>query len=215
MQSEQIFARLAELRRALADELETLSDEQLTTASLCGSWDVRTVIAHLTVLPTVSKVRFGMAAVRHRGNLDATVDAISRRQARLPVPQIAALLRDNAASRATPPMMPAQAPLADLIAHTADYRLPLGRPFAPEPADAEVTLGFLASSPLGFQPRNRLRGVRLTATDLGRSWGEGVEVSGTAADLITAVLGRPVALDRLGGEGRELLVSRIQVAGTA
>ncbi len=209
MQTEQIFRRVAELRRELADVAETLTDEQLATPSLCGTWDVRTVIAHLTVLPTISKPRFGLAALRHRGDIDRTIDAISRQQARLPISRVAGLLRDNAESRATPPLMPAQAPLADLIAHTADYRIPLGLPFTPVAGDAELTLGFLSRSPLGFQPRRRLDGIRLVAVDLGQSWGEGAEVTGTAADLITSVLGRPVALDRLDGPGRDLLLSRI------
>lgn len=203
------FARVAVLRRETADLADTLDDEQLALPSLCGQWDVRTVVAHLSVLPTVSKLRFGVVALRSRGDLDRTIDTLSRDLARAPIADLADALREHAASRATPPMMDSRAPLADLVAHSADIRIPLGLPFAPEPGDASVALDFISSAPLGFMPRRRLAGLRLVATDLGEAHGSGEELRGTAADLIVSILGRRVALDRLTGPGKDVLLARL------
>lgn len=203
-----LFDRCAELRRDLADLVETLDDGQLATPSHCGDWDVRTVIAHLTVLPTTSRAAFALTLARSFGNMDRTVDTLSRKAAARPPAEIAATLRQVAHSQVTPPTLGARAPFTDLLVHTADARLPLGLDWTPRPHDAAVALGFLAKAPLGFLPRGRLDGVRLVATDAGHAWRDGADVVGTAADLLRAVCARPGALERVSGPGRDLLVSR-------
>lgn len=203
------FARCAVLRGELADLLDTLDDDQLATPSLCGDWDVRTVFAHLTVLPTVARRTFVLEALKHLGSFDRTNDAVSRRLARQPTADLAATLRRVAASRARPPVVGPLAPLADLVLHGADIRMPLGIAFEPDVGDAVRTLGFLAAAPYGFLPKRRLAGLRLAPTDADERWGAGAELTGRAADIALALVGRPPGLDRLGGSGRDVLAGRL------
>lgn len=203
-----LFARVAALRRELADLVESLTEEQLATPSHCGEWDVRTAAAHLTVLPTVSRLRFATTAVKQRGDMDRTIDVLSRDAARRSPAEVAATLRQVAGSRAVPPMLGPIAPYADLVVHLSDIRRPLGLSWEPDPVDVEATLDFLAGAPIGFGPRGRLKGINLVATDLGRSWRDGAEVSGPASDLVLAICARPGALDRVDGPGKALLADR-------
>jgi hypothetical protein len=72
-----------------------------------------------------------------------------------------------------------------------------------EVADNVKNIGF----PLGA--RKRIAGLRLVASDLSWSAGEGPVVEGPAASLILAMAGRANALEDLSGEGVETLASRM------
>ena len=50
------FATIATERRAFADTLETFTQEQWETPSLCEGWLVKDVAAHLLVGPTTANV---------------------------------------------------------------------------------------------------------------------------------------------------------------
>lgn len=209
MDTAEIFATCARQRRAIADLIETLDDAQLATPSLCGEWDVRTVAAHLTVLPMVSTIQLVRAAARHRGSFDRTNSALARTMARAPVKQIAANLRANATSRNTPPVGGPRAPMTDLLIHEGDMRLPLGLPFDPPLAATETALDFLTGRAIGFVPRGRLKDVSFAPTDSPRRWGRGPAITGRAADLMMAASGRRATLDDLAGPGLEVLVARM------
>jgi uncharacterized protein (TIGR03083 family) len=209
METPDIVARCAEHRRALADLVESLDDAQLATPSLCGKWDVRTVAAHLTVLPLVPPQKFAIALLKNRGSFHRANDAVARQLAAAPVTGIAADLRTHAESRKRPPRVGPVAPLADLLIHGGDIRIPLGIAFAPPAADLEVVLDFLAAAPYGFVPKGLLSGLSLQPTDLHRRWGEGEPVTGRAADIMMAITGRRATLSALGGPGRDRLAARL------
>lgn len=209
VETSEIVARCAEHRRALADLVESLDDAQLATPSLCGKWDVRTVAAHLTVLPIVPPQKFAIALLKNRGSFHRANDAVARQLAAAPVAGIAADLRTHAESRKRPPRVGPVAPLADLLIHGGDIRIPLGLAFAPPAADLEVVLDFLATAPYGFVPKGLLNGVSLQPTDLHRRWGEGEPVTGRAADIMMAITGRRATLSALGGPGRDRLTARL------
>jgi hypothetical protein len=59
-----------------------------------------------------------------------------------------------------------------------------------------------------FLPRNRLKGLRLEATDLGWSAGSGAEVRGEAQQVVRAVFGRTSAATGLSGDGAAVLAAR-------
>jgi hypothetical protein len=58
-------------------------------------------------------------------------------------------------------------------------------------------------------PLRRLRGIRLCANDIKRTWRDGEEISGPAAALTLAVCGRTSFIDQLDGPGLPLLRQRI------
>lgn len=102
--TEAVFAASARHRRAVADLLESLDENQLAVSSLCAGWDVRTVAAHLASAIAPSNRAFMGAVLRHGGNLHHAIDAVARKTARLPVADIVEILRRHADSRFTPPV---------------------------------------------------------------------------------------------------------------
>ena len=196
-------------RRALAAELDALTDDQWATPSLCAGWAVRDVVAHL-----VFPMRFGM--VRLMGKLAARrfdfgrlADEEARGDPRGP-DELVAALRANAEHRFHPPGFGPEAPLTDVIIHGQDIRRPLGLPCVIDEEPMRIALDLLTSpkAARGFIARGRLPGLRFEATDLGWSHGAGATVSGPAEALAMAIAGRACALDELEGEGVAVLRGR-------
>lgn len=91
-------------RRTLADYLAELSDDEWDTPSLCADWTAEQVVAHMLVIPTVSKptiffnfLRSGFDVDRFSARMVARITGEKRRG------ELAAALRDAAGSRSTPP----------------------------------------------------------------------------------------------------------------
>jgi uncharacterized protein (TIGR03083 family) len=206
---DRIHAAIAQERRSIADLIDDLDEAQLATASLCGGWDVKTVGAHLVSFlaeGTLRVTRLGLS----RGGSDGAIDKRARRGARLPAAEIAATLRELADHTYWRP--PPQAPglLAEVLCHSGDIRIPLGLPFEPDQHLTATALDFLTGPmPMGVVPIGRLRGIRLHADDIDRTWRDGLEISGLAAELMMAAVGRAPALDSLDGPGLPLLRQRI------
>ncbi len=59
-----------------------------------------------------------------------------------------------------------------------------------------------------FRARRRIRGLRLIATDLDWSTGDGPAVEGPAESLLMVLAGRPIT-DELTGSGQATLAARI------
>ena len=57
-------------RHRLADTLDTLTDEQWATPSLCAGWTVRDVVAHLVFPSTTSKLRVIVPFAKARFDFD-------------------------------------------------------------------------------------------------------------------------------------------------
>jgi len=92
-------------------------------------------------------------------------------------------LRATVGSRKTPPMAKPAAMLVDTVCHSADIRRPLGiTKTIPEETLVEVadTLEG-ANFPLGT--KKRIAGLRLVATDIAWSTGDGPAVEGPAESL--------------------------------
>jgi hypothetical protein len=103
-------------------------------------------------------------------------------------------------------------PLIDVLVHGQDIALPLGRPRA-VPVDAATTAAtrvWTVGWPLrtAFAARRRLAGLRLVATDVDWSVGEGDEVAGPIDALLLLLTGRTAALGRLAGPGVARLPAR-------
>ena len=207
--NERVFAAVADERRHIADLIDSLDNAQLATPSLCAGWDVKTVAAHLVSVFDDSFWVFMGTAARRR-SMSGAIDELARRRARLPAAEIADTLRRRAEHRLSPPLFGPTDPLADILVHGGDMRIPLGLPFHPQAELAALALDFLSGPwPFGFVPLGRLRGICLYATDVDRTWGTGAEVAGPAAALMMAVCGRPALLDALHGPGLPLLRKRL------
>lgn len=201
---------IATARRAVADLLDGLDEQQLSTPSLCAGWDVRTVAAHLACAAEPAALRsFARDLLAARGRVHRANDAAARRAARRPVADVAAALRANADRVLSPPVTGPRGPLTDVLVHDGDIRLPLGMPLTPDPEAVRLALDFVTTGrPVGFVPRGRLRGVRLVPTDVDGAWGGGPEIRGRGIHLLMAACGRTAVLDRLEGAGVGMLAGR-------
>jgi uncharacterized protein (TIGR03083 family) len=210
MDADSVFEAARRERLDVAELVEGLDDQRLAQPSLCRGWDVRTVAAHLASATAPSRRRFLLAALRHAGRAHRANDAVARQVARQPVADIVRMLRHHADSRFAPPVVGPAGPLTDVLVHHGDMRLPLQMPYDPPPAHVRPALEFVTEGrPVGFVARGVLRGLRLTAEDVGLSWGHGAEMTGRGIDLLMAACGRASVLQRLDGPGADVLSRRL------
>lgn len=205
------FDAVAEERRGLADLFDQLTSPQLARPSLCGAWTVHDVAAHLVTPVEVRIPEFLLTMLASRGNFDRTNQKMTARRATRPIHELTAVLRSRADSRFAPPGMGPEAPLTDLLVHGLDVRRPLEISRKIPTERIRACLDFLTARPRsGFTPAGRLTGLRLEATDLDWSAGDGLAVHGTGEDLLLAVSGRPTGAQGLSGEGADSLRDRLQ-----
>jgi uncharacterized protein (TIGR03083 family) len=204
-----VFAAVANERRQIASLLDGLDDAQLATPSLCAGWDVKTVAAHIVSTVVDGTPVFLWLALRRR-SMARAIDERARRRAQFPAAEIAASLHRCADRRISPPLFGPLDPLADVLVHGGDIKIPLGLPFQPDPQLAALAMDFLTGPwPVGFVPLGRLRGISLRADDVRRVWGSGAEIVGPAAALMMAVSGRTALLHLLDGPGLPQLRQRV------
>ena len=202
------FALIATERRALADLVDLLDEQQLATPSLCGAWTVKDVAAHLMAAEEGAVTEFLVAWVLSGFSFDRANQRMTAARAGRPVSELTALMREHAESRFTPPTMDWHAPLTDVMIHREDIAVPLGLPSDRPVESWRHVLDFVVTPKArrGFGAR-RLPGVRLVATDVEWSHGDGPEATGPAAALALVITGRRAGLEALSGPGRESLAT--------
>lgn len=202
---------IAAERRALADLLETLSDEQWSTMTLCEAWTVKDMAAHVMVGPTVSYPELAGAMVMARFNLDRALERMTATRARQTREELVATIREHAGSRFSPPMLDWHAPLTEITVHREDIAVPLGlRSDRPVETWRHVLDFLVTDQARRVFLKARLPSVRFVATDLEWAHGAGPDVTGPAAALATAIMGRPAVLDRLSGPGLETFAAWVR-----
>ena len=203
-------------RRSLADLLEDLTEEQWEAPSLCVGWRVRDVAAHVAMAPQPPSIA-GMLVegARARGRFHTLNHDTAVRHAARPTDRIVSELRELAASRRLPVVTNYRNILFDVLVHGQDIAVPLGLP-RDMPVDA-ARAGAERVWTMGwpFWARRRLNRLRLQATDVQWSVGEGPEVRGAIAALLLLLTGRPAALPRLTGDGVPNLTARLALPAAA
>ncbi|WP_447645201.1 maleylpyruvate isomerase family mycothiol-dependent enzyme [Nocardioides zeae] len=204
-----VFAAIADERRALSTLLCGISEQQQREPSLCSGWTVHDVVAHL-VLPSrsgcpLSRWRWS----RTRGNFDRANVHLTSKQARRPFHELIAVLQQKAESRFTPPGAGAEAPLTDVLVHGLDIRWPLHLDRQVPHERTSAALAWLTAPKGGVLPSGSLAGLRFVATDLDWEHGNGPTVGGRSDALLLALTGRTVALDHLDGDGVPVLRQRV------
>ncbi|MFC9894731.1 maleylpyruvate isomerase family mycothiol-dependent enzyme [Nocardia sp. NPDC127579] len=195
-------------RVALAEDLVGLTDEQWARQSLCGSWCVEEVVAHLTAAASIGRWRWLVSVLgarfdfaehnarrlaEHRG---ATPTETLRRFRRV-------LYSTTGASGHT------AAWVGEVIVHAQDIRRPLGLPGKPSIEAATAVAEFYAGRDFTVTGRTATAGLRLEATDGEFRTGSGPLVTGTTLALTMAMAGRAVYCDELTGPGLDTLRSRL------
>jgi uncharacterized protein (TIGR03083 family) len=197
-------------RLSLADLLDDLSAEEWQMPSLCAGWRVRDVAAHVAMAPQLPGVRAMLVdGLRARGSFHRLNHDVAVRHADRPTTQLVAELRQYAHSRRLPAVTNYRNILFDVLVHGQDIANPLGRQREMPLEAARAGAARVWSMGWPFWAKRKLRGVRLTATDVQWSAGDGAQVCGRIADLLLLLTGRSVVLSRLTGDGTPWLAQQL------
>jgi uncharacterized protein (TIGR03083 family) len=194
-------------RASLAEFLDTLTPDQWTAPTWCDKWNVQQLVAHLTAAGNITAPHFFGGFIKAGFNFDKTVETDLLSYSGGTPADVKARYDKIIMSNRKPPG-PAYVALGEIMVHGEDIRRSQG---AKGEHDAEhlVTLAELykkTGAPL--RAKKRVVGLKLKATDVDWSTGEGPEVTGPCMSLIMAMVGRTGALADCDGPGVETLRAR-------
>lgn len=198
---------------SICEFTRVLSDDQWNQASLCEGWRVRDVISHMTLGYTTPMLPLLGLLAKHRFNVPKASAAGSVRYGNehTPAELVATFekIHKDDIRKGIAKVITAKEALLDHLVHHQDMRRPLGlsRQIPEERLVAALGVapglgGFVGS-------KKRAAGLRLVATDLEWSHGDGPEVRGTGEAILLTLTGRSAAIDELSGEGVETLRGRL------
>ncbi|OBB42131.1 maleylpyruvate isomerase family mycothiol-dependent enzyme [Mycobacterium sp. 852002-51961_SCH5331710] len=193
-------------RADLASFLAGLTPDEWHHPSLCTRWTVKDVVAHV-----VSYEELGTAGLLKRFAKGMVVNANQ-----VGVDEFASLTPDELLAYLNRHLYPSglTARLGGTIGfvdgtiHHQDIRRALGRPRT-IPADRLARILPLIPGNPRLGAGRRIRGLRLRATDVDWTHGQGPEVTGPGEALMMAMTGRPAALGDLDGPGKDALAQRL------
>jgi uncharacterized protein (TIGR03083 family) len=171
----------------LADLLATA--DAWDTPSLCAGWQVRHVIAHVTMPVRLTPVQFGAEMAAAGGDFTVLSDTVAARDASLPVADLLDQLRSPQLHTWQPPGGGAVGALTHAVVHSLDVTVALDRPPV-APAGAVTALLDQLTAAEGSWFGVDLSGVRLEAADSGWSWGDGQAVRADGGALVALLGGR-------------------------
>lgn len=208
VERDEVAALVGTENARLADALAGIDDAAWARPSLCDGWTVRDVVVHLLMAYRLSIPRFLLGMAFTGFDFDRFAHGWAADDTRSPDRALADL-RATATERFGVPGAPPQAPVSHLVVHTQDVARPLGLTLDPAPRAAQLTLDQLTGDRFAQLPDEARAGLTWVATDVDWRSGEGPEVRGRAADLVSVLGGRPAALDDLGGPGADEARRRI------
>jgi uncharacterized protein (TIGR03083 family) len=185
---------------ALGDLLESATEAQWDTPSLCAGWRVREVIAHMTMAARYSEEEF-MAELRACDfDFGRLSDQIAARDAELPASELVASLRAEVMQHWTPPGGGWHGALNHVVIHGLDVTVPLGVPRRSPDATIRVVLDDLTAGGVQARFGTSIEGRSLQASDLDWSYGSGPVLRGPAEYLALVLCGRATPEGRLEGK---------------
>ena len=175
--------------QGLADLLAAADPATWDAASLCEQWQVRHVVAHVTMPARLTPERFGAELAAAGGDFAVLSETVARRDAALPEADLLDQLRSPGLHSWQPPGGGAAGALSHAVIHSLDVTVALGRPPVAPPAGRTAVLDQLTAvggALFGID----LAGVRLETTDTGWSWGSGRPVVADSGSLVALLAGR-------------------------
>ncbi|WP_280397264.1 maleylpyruvate isomerase family mycothiol-dependent enzyme [Nocardia carnea] len=193
-------------REDIAALLATLTPPQWEAPSLCAGWRVRDVVAHMVSYDHLDAR--GLAARFVKGRIVHANEVGVDEFRALHVDELLEFFRRHRQPRGLTAGFGGMIALVDGLIHHQDIRRPLGLPRVVPPDRLHYVLTRTPGNPRLGAGR-RIRGLRLSATDLDWSHGRGAEVHGPAEALLLAMAGRRGITGELTGPGVPLLAARI------
>lgn len=189
-------------RLSVVELLASVPEEAWDAPSLCRGWRVRDVAGHLATVPTVTTGQLLRAAPRVGFDVNRVNTLLARQSGSRPVDRILDDLRTHAGTRGTARALDERNALFDVVVHSQDIALPLGRRMPVDPELAKLGLQRVWEMGWPFRARRRLTGLTLRATDTDWAVGSGPEVTGPALSLLLLLTGRTApAVESLSGRG--------------
>lgn len=201
------WSLVAAERGAIADDVAGLRPEQWATATLCPSWTVRDVVAHMTATASLNPGTFLVRLATTGFNFEKFVNGEIRKHLGPDSGATLAAFRAVQNSTSAPPG-PKPSWLGEVVVHSEDIRRPLGISHAYDLAAVRQVADFYKGSNTLIGSKNRIAGLTLTATDQDWSHGQGPVVEGPLLSLLMAMTGRSAHITDLAGDGVETLHSR-------
>ena len=172
----------------LADLLASAPAETWDAPSLCETWQVRHVVAHVTMPTRLTPAQFGAEMAAAGGDFTVLSDTVAARDASLPLVDQLAALRSPLLHAWQPPGGAAGA-LNHAVIHSLDVTVALDRPTV-APGEAVVAVLDQLTAADGALFGVDLTGVRLEVTDTDWSWGSGDGVRADSGLLVVLLSGR-------------------------
>ena len=199
---------------AVKDMMATLGEvagSEWEKPSLCEGWKVRHVPAHLVTGYLFEPYQLQELVAQVGSVAEAAKQGAIQFAAAHEAPSVVEAFECHA-GKAEPTGIAAVIPPRDLfvdqVIHLYDVAIPLG---LPTETSEEQLLAALTAMPTieGFiASKQRAGGLRLEATDLPWTWGEGPAVRGPADAILLALSGRPCGLERCEGDGVAILATK-------
>ena len=186
----------------LAELLSASTGEAWDAPSLCDTWQVRHVIAHMTMPARLSPEQFGAELAAAGGDFTVVSDKMAARDASLPVTDLLGQLRSSRLHAWQPPGGGAAGALSHAVIHSLDVTVALDvPPVAPRAAVLAVLDLLTAANGTWFGLD--LTGQRLEATDGDWGWGTGQLHRAESGSLVALLSGRTLP------DGRNLRRCRV------
>jgi uncharacterized protein (TIGR03083 family) len=196
-----VWSELRRLRCELADRMESLGEAAWISPSWCVGWRVRDVLGHLVHLAEATQLSIARDVFGSGLRPDRALSEAARRLGDEPVPELARRLRAAADGRFHVFGSPPAVALGEVLVHGADALRPLSLDLDAPPEDVPPVLNaYWRIGRLAFHGAPH-RGLRLEASDVNWSRGEGPEVTGRAIDLLLLMANRREVLGSLSGPG--------------
>jgi uncharacterized protein (TIGR03083 family) len=173
----------------LADLLAAAPTDAWDLPSLCEKWQVRHVVAHVTMPARLTPEQYGAEMAAAGGDFGVLSDTVALRDGALPVADLLAALRSPALHAWQPPGGGAVGALTHAVVHSLDVTVALERPAVAPTAAVVAVLDRLAAAD-GTWFGVDLSGVRLEAADTGWSRGTGDVVRADSGALLALLSGR-------------------------
>ena len=173
----------------LADLLASAPAGTWDAPSLCAGWQVRHVVAHVTMPARLTPEQFGAEMAAAGGDFAVLSDTVAARDGSLPVADHLAQLRSPVLHAWQPPGGGAAGALSHAVIHSLDVTVALDRPPV-APAEALVAVLDQLTDADGAFFGLDLTGVRLEAADTDWSWGSGEAVRAGSGALVALLSGR-------------------------
>ncbi|WP_350268786.1 maleylpyruvate isomerase family mycothiol-dependent enzyme [Brevibacterium sp. CBA3109] len=177
-------------RSRLADLLTGLDHDQWSTPSLCEGWQVREVVAHLTMAYRYNVPRLLLGLARSGFRFNAYADRAAQADtSALSDTELLESLSNNIGTPWTPPGGGVVGALSHDIIHGLDITEPLGLPPSP-PERIRLVLNNVTRKTLAYFGVE-LTGRRLVAEDVDLELGTGThEMRMSAREMLMAMTGR-------------------------